>query len=86
MKYSSKIEVDGANKENKKENGSGSTTLQTVYCRDSPTESPVFVATNTTKEGGKIVPLADNIFGALYQYLAKVQKIMYCTTWWCVGS
>jgi len=46
------------------------------YFRDSPTESPVFVATNTTKEGGKIVPLADNIFGALYQYLAK--KIESC--------
>ena len=32
----------------------------------------MFVASNTVKEGGKIVPLAENIFGAVYQYIAKV--------------
>jgi len=46
------------------------------YFRDSPTESPVFVASNTIKAGGRILPLADNIFGALYQHLAK--KIENC--------
>lgn len=41
------------------------------YFRDNPKEKPVFVASNTVKEGGKIVPLAENIFGAVYQYIAK---------------
>jgi len=41
------------------------------YFRDSPEEAPVFVASNCAAVDGKIVPLADNIFGAVYQHLAK---------------
>jgi hypothetical protein len=43
------------------------------YFRDSPDEPPVFVASNAAAEGPKITPLAENIFGAVYQHLAKVK-------------
>ena len=44
-----------------------------MYSRDSPQEAPVFLASNCAGEGPKITPLADNIFGAVYQHLAKVK-------------
>jgi hypothetical protein len=44
------------------------------YFRDSPAEPPVFVASNCAAEGPRIVPLAENIFGAVYQHLMKVSR------------
>lgn len=46
------------------------------YFRDAPDEVPVFVASNCAAEGPKITPLAENIFGAVYQHLAK--KVSEC--------
>jgi hypothetical protein len=46
--------------------------LHIGYFRDSPCEAPVFVAYNEAGVDGKIKPLADNLFGAVYQLLAKI--------------
>ena len=40
----------------------------------------MFVASATVKEGGKIVPLAENIFGAVYQFIGKVRRYYVGTT------
>lgn len=50
---------------------SDSTLLHIGYFRDSPNEPPVFLASNSAGEGPRITPLADNIFGAVYQFLTK---------------
>ena len=50
-----------------------STLLHIGYFRDSPNEPPVFLASNSAGEGPRITPLADNIFGAVYQFLTKVE-------------
>ncbi|CAH0628655.1 unnamed protein product [Chrysodeixis includens] len=44
------------------------------YFLDDPEEKPVFVASNDSKKDCRIVPMAENIFGAVYQYLQNEKK------------
>nr|BAM18482.1 similar to CG1218 [Papilio xuthus] len=44
------------------------------YYRDDPESNPEFVASNDSAKDCLIQPLADNIFGAVYQYLQNEKK------------
>ncbi|XP_026747440.1 histone PARylation factor 1 [Trichoplusia ni] len=44
------------------------------YFRDDPDQTPVFVASNDSKKDCRLAPMAENIFGAVYQYLQNEKK------------
>jgi len=45
------------------------------YFRDSPSDPPVFVGSNSAAEGPKVIQLGDNVFAAIYNHINNLIKI-----------
>ncbi|GAB1603204.1 histone PARylation factor 1-like [Argonauta hians] len=54
--------------------GDNTTQFHLGYFRDVPTEPPVFVASNSAKNDGTIVPFGENLFATLSFYLSEKLK------------
>ncbi|XP_063823222.1 histone PARylation factor 1 [Ostrinia nubilalis] len=52
----------------------GASQFHIGYYRDSPEEKPVFLASNDSEKDCRILPVAENIFGAVYLYLQNEKK------------
>jgi len=44
------------------------------YFRDSPSDPPVFVGSNSAAEGPKVIQLGDNVFAAIYNHINNLIK------------